>query len=94
MTIRITTAPPIIPPIVGVLSPPEPPPDGFVFSIVEAVGDEGNVTVILDTIPSAFDIGDPKIVSLTSVVVNVCGFRSASVVVKVSVSEKVDILVA
>ncbi len=91
MTIRITTAPPIIPPISGVVRPLLPVPEALIFK--EAVC-EG---VYFPTTPLGWTVsvesGAPRMVDEMMVVVMVCGIKLASVVVRVSVRENVEMLV-
>ena len=94
MTMRMATAPPMIPPISGLVSPPEAALLASVLGI--AVADKA----ILGTTPDgakdevAAAVGADGVAAVTTVLVTVCGWELASVVVKVSVKVKVVIEVA
>jgi hypothetical protein len=91
---RIATAPPIIPPISGLVSPLE----GALLASVLEIAVAGKA--ILGTTPDGAEdevaaaVGADGVAAVTTVLVTVCGWELASVVVKVSVMVKVVIDVA
>jgi len=90
ITMSMNTAPPMIPPISGVVRPLDGVPKAAVFDIADASGE------VLATTPRASvgaEFADPITVAETIVVVIVCGFKLASVVVVVSTKVKVVVSV-
>jgi hypothetical protein len=83
MTIRIATAPPIIPPIWGVVSPDEGVDEAAVLGIADA--DAVTLGIIPIVLEDWVAVGAPGMVVVVIVVVTVVGFEEASVVVSVDV---------